>query len=64
MHPIDEKSPMYGLTRDDLVARDAEFLVLMSGIDETFSQTVHARTSYKPTEIVVRRALREHLQSR
>jgi inward rectifier potassium channel len=53
VHPIDEKSPLYGLTRDDLAERDAEFMVLLSGVDETFSQTVHARTSYKPNEIAV-----------
>ncbi|HVD62127.1 MAG TPA: ion channel [Gemmatimonadaceae bacterium] len=52
VHPIDEKSPMYGMTHADFVQNDAEFLVLLSGIDETFSQTVHARTSYKPPEIV------------
>jgi inward rectifier potassium channel len=51
VHPIVEGSPMWGLTHDDLVDNDAEFLILMSGIDETFSQTVHARSSYKPTEI-------------
>jgi hypothetical protein len=44
---------MFGLTRDDLIAKDAEFLVLLSGTDETFSQTVHARTSYKPHEVKV-----------
>ena len=53
VHPIDEKSPMWGLTRDDLVEKDAELLVLLSGVDETFSTTVHARTSYKPHEIAV-----------
>jgi inward rectifier potassium channel len=53
VHPIDEKSPMFGMTRDELAERDAEFMVLLSGIDETFSTTVHARTSYKPDEIAV-----------
>jgi inward rectifier potassium channel len=52
VHPIDEKSPMWGMTEEQLAESDAEFLVLLSGIDETFSQTVHARTSYKPAEIV------------
>jgi inward rectifier potassium channel len=52
VHPIDEKSPLWGLTEKDFAERDVEFLALMSGIDETFSQTVHARTSYKPEEIV------------
>jgi inward rectifier potassium channel len=51
VHPIDEKSPMWGMTADELAARDAEFLVLLSGVDETFFQAVHARTSYKPPEI-------------
>ncbi|HZI99470.1 MAG TPA: ion channel [Gemmatimonadaceae bacterium] len=53
VHPIDEKSPLYGMTSQDLADKDAEILVLLSGIDETFSMTVHARTSYKPPEIVV-----------
>ena len=52
VHPIDEESPLYGLTDEDLVASNAEFLVLLSGIDETFSQTVHTRSSYKADEIV------------
>ena len=62
VHPIDEKSPMRGMTHDDLVAEDAEFMILLAGIDETFSQTVHARSSYKPDEIVVTATVREHLQ--
>lgn len=52
VHPIDETSPMFGMSHDDLVDNEAEFLILMSGIDETFAQTVHARSSYKPEEIV------------
>lgn len=52
VHPIDEKSPLYGMTPEDLQICDIEFLVLLSGIDETFSQTVHARSSYKSSEIV------------
>ena len=52
VHPIDSESPLFGLTRKDLLAADAEFLILLSGIDETFAQTVHARSSYKAGEIV------------
>jgi inward rectifier potassium channel len=52
VHPIDEKSPMYGLTEEDLHRSDAEFLLLLTAIDETFAQTVHARSSYKPQEII------------
>lgn len=52
VHPIDETSPLYGRTAEDLIADDAEILVLFSGIDETFAQTVHTRSSYKAQEIV------------
>ena len=51
VHPIEESSPLYGLTADDLVRSDAEFLVLLTGYDETFATTVHARTSYRAEEI-------------
>jgi inward rectifier potassium channel len=52
VHPIDETSPLYGQTAEDLINDDAELLVLFSGIDETFAQTVHTRSSYKAQEIV------------
>ena len=51
VHPIDEKSPMYNLTRKDFEKMDAEILILLSATDETFAQTVHTRTSYKPDRI-------------
>ncbi len=54
VHPIDEHSPLLGKTERDLQAADAEILVLLTGIDETFSQTVHTRSSYKDDEIVWR----------
>jgi inward rectifier potassium channel len=52
VHPIDERSPLWGQTQEDLFDYDAEFLVLLNGFDETFSQTVHTRSSYKADEIV------------
>ena len=36
----------------DLEACEAEFLVLLTGFDETFAQTVHARSSYRTDELV------------
>ena len=50
-HPIDPTSPMYGETEESLRASQTEFLVLLSGFDETFSATVHTRTSYIPNEV-------------
>jgi inward rectifier potassium channel len=52
VHPIDEKSPLHGMTERDLLGCDSEFLILLNGFDETFSQTVHTRSSYRGDEIV------------
>jgi inward rectifier potassium channel len=52
VHPVDEQSPLFGVTHEELAAKDAEFMILITGTDETFSQMVHARSSYKPEEIV------------
>lgn len=52
VHPIDDKSPLFGETPDSLNASRAEFLVLLSGFDETFSATVHTRTSFVPDELL------------
>lgn len=50
-HPIDENSPLYGMTEDDLKETDAEFLILLKGFDDTFAQIVHSRCSYRHDEI-------------
>ena len=52
VHPIDEGSPLWGCTMDDLKAADAEFLILLTATDETFATVVHQRSSYKPDEII------------
>lgn len=52
VHPIDEESPLRGLSHEDLIASSSEFLILLTGIDETFSDTVHSRSSYKAEEVV------------
>ena len=52
VHPIDETSPLRDWTGEDLVECDAEFLVLLNGFEETFSQTVHTRSSYDSDEVV------------
>jgi inward rectifier potassium channel len=52
VHPIDNGSPLYGLTQADLDEREAEFLVVAKGFDETFAQTVNARYSYRHDEVI------------
>jgi inward rectifier potassium channel len=52
VHPIADRSPLLGLTRDALVAADPEIVVMISAADETFAQTVHAKTSYDKNDVV------------
>jgi inward rectifier potassium channel len=51
VHPIDDSSPLKNLTQKDIEERDVEILILLKAFDETFSQTVYARSSYKYNEI-------------
>lgn len=59
MHIIDETSPLYGVTPDQMLAWEAELVVMLSGIDEVFAQQIHARHSYIADEIVWNRRLEE-----
>ena len=52
MHPIDERSALFGQDASSLLAQDVELLVTVTGLDETMSQTIHARYSYSPDEIL------------
>lgn len=52
VHPIDEHSPFYQKTAEDLSAAEVEILILLKAFDDTFSQTVHTRTSYRDEDII------------
>ncbi len=52
VHPIDEESPLWGKTSEELERLQAEALILIKAYDETFAQTVLARHSYRHDEIV------------
>lgn len=52
MHEIDENSPLYGLTAEDFFREEIEIVATMTGLDETVSQTIHARHSYVAGEIL------------
>jgi inward rectifier potassium channel len=51
VHPITAHSPFRGFTEESLVAANPEVVCLISGHDETFAQTVHAKTSYDGHDI-------------
>jgi inward rectifier potassium channel len=52
VHPIDDKSPMFKLTKEDLIKEDAEVMILFKAINDTYSDTVYSRTSYKAHELI------------
>jgi inward rectifier potassium channel len=52
VHPIDDSSPLDSHDEESLRRADAEFLILLTGTDDTFSQIVHTRSSYKSDRIV------------
>src|SRR5262249_38920825 len=52
MHVIDETSPLYGLTEQDLMDRQIELIALLSGSDATMAETIYARYSYGPDDLV------------
>jgi inward rectifier potassium channel len=52
VHPIDEDSPFYGKSQDEIKKFEPEILILIKGFDDTFSQVVHSRFSYTVDEII------------
>jgi inward rectifier potassium channel len=52
VHKIDEDSPLYGKTEEDLKELETELLILIKAFDDTFSQHVHSRFSYRHDEII------------
>lgn len=52
VHPIDENSAFYEKTAADLADADVEIIVMVKAFDDTFSQTVHTRTSYRDEDIL------------
>lgn len=51
-HRIDQSSPLFGATADSLARENAGLTVSIIGLDETFSQTVHARYFYAADSIL------------
>ena len=55
VHPIDESSPFYGFTEEDMKNADTELYVMLRGFDDVFSNYVQQRTSYTFNEIIFNR---------
>jgi inward rectifier potassium channel len=55
LHVIDEESPLYGVTAADIAASEMNFVVSISGFDETSAQIVHDRHPYPAENVEVGR---------
>ncbi len=51
VHPIDEASPLHGQSAADLERMTSDLLVSLTGIDEGFAQTIHARHAYRAEDL-------------
>jgi inward rectifier potassium channel len=51
VHPIDESSPLRGMKKADLERLQAEVLILIRGYDDSFTQVVNTRYSYRWEEV-------------
>lgn len=51
VHPIDGSSPFRRFREEGCELREVEVLILITGVEEMFSETVHARRSYRAEEI-------------
>jgi inward rectifier potassium channel len=52
VHPIDSESPLFGKTTKDLAQMQAELLISIKAFDDTFSQAVQQRYSYRHDEFI------------
>lgn len=52
VHPIDDKSPFYGLSQEDIANTDMEIMIFLKAFDQVFSNNVITRTSYVSSEII------------
>jgi inward rectifier potassium channel len=51
VHPIDAQSPLFGLTQAQIRAAGTDFIASLSGLDETFGQTVHSRKGWSAKDL-------------
>lgn len=52
VHPITKESPLFGMTEEKLAEIRGEFLIIMSGDDDTFAQRVYMLNSYRYDEVL------------
>merc|ERR1712107_780110 len=52
VHKIDEESPFYGMSARDFLKKRYEIVVLLEGVIEQTGNSIQARSSYLPNEVL------------
>jgi inward rectifier potassium channel len=52
VHALDERSPVFGFSKQDLADANSEIMVLVKAVEDTNQQMVHARRSYTTNDLV------------
>jgi len=52
-HPIDQHSQLYGLSAQEIETSEMNFVVSITGLDETSSQIVHARQTFAAQDLKI-----------
>ncbi len=50
-HVVDARSPLHGLSSEQLIAMDAQLVVSVTGTDATLAAPVHAVRAYDPADL-------------
>jgi inward rectifier potassium channel len=59
MHPVDENSPLFGLNQEELTESGLTIVATVTGLDETLSQTIHAKTTYQSSDIYLNKRFKD-----
>jgi inward rectifier potassium channel len=62
-HVLDETSPLYNMTADDMKMVNVTLMAVVSGYDVVAAQTIHARKSYGHTDIRFGQRYRDILEN-
>lgn len=52
IHMINKDSPLYGLTKSEMINRHMELLILVKGFDDSYTQKIHSKRSYSFSDLI------------
>jgi inward rectifier potassium channel len=52
IHMINKQSPLFELTKNEMVERHMELLILVKGFDDTYTQKIHSKRSYRFEDLI------------